>query len=189
MERVGLNGTSRARGSASVALGDSGAYANRRRVSGVARTVVSLAEVRMPAGDNPQHEVTLSRLTGVLNSSDPNFNDVKVHEVTFSDCVAGTGTHRGYDVNIHPGGDKTFTRHEGVTKTVAMLNEAPQTTFEGTWWCTGGTGRFQGITGRGTYRGRVTSTGLAYVFEGEYEMRQDRDRHATPARWFLPSAS
>lgn len=189
MERVSLNGTSRARGSANVALGGSDAYTQRRRVSGVARAVVSVAGVRMPAGDDPQHDVTLSRLTGVLNSSDPDFNDVEVHEVTFSDCVAGTGTHRGYDVNIHPGGDKTFTRHEGVTRTVAMPSEAPQTTFEGTWWCTGGTGKFAGITGRGTYRGRVTPSGLAYAFEGEYEMRQDRDRRATAARWLVSNAS
>jgi hypothetical protein len=189
MERVDLDGTSRASGSANAAYGGGDAHAHRRKVSGVARPMVALAEVRMPAGDDPQHDVTLSHLTGVLKSTDPNFNDVKVHEVTFSDCVAGTGTHRGYDVNIHPGGDKTFTRHEGVTRTVVMLKEAPQTTFEGKWWCTGGTGRFAGITGRGTYRGRVTPTGLAYVFEGEYEMRQARDRRATAARWLVSSTS
>ncbi len=188
MERVSLNGASKADGGATVALGDRRAHVFRKRVSGVARAVISFPEVRLNAWDDPQHDVTFSRLTGMLSSSDPNFNNVQVAEITFSDCVAGTGTHRGYDVNIHPGGDKTFTRHEGVTKRVATLSEAPQTIFEGQWFCTGGTGRFMGITGHGTYRGQATPAGLAYVFEGEYEMMQaDRDRSATAQRWFVPN--
>ncbi len=188
MERVSLNGASKADGGARVALEHSWAHVLRRRVSGVARTVISSPEVRLSAWDDPQHDVTLSRLTGVLSSPDPNFNNVQFHEVTYSDCVAGTGTHRGYDVNVHPGGDKTFTRHEGVTTRVATLSEAPQTIIEGRWWCTGGTGRFVGISGHGTYRGRATPTGLTYVFEGEYEMlRPDRDRSVTAQRWLVPS--
>ncbi len=68
------------------------------------------------------------------------------------DIQSGRGTERGYFVNEHPGGDRCWGSLEGtVVQTETSL------TAEGTFRFTGGSGKLTGITGRGTYRGRMTS--------------------------------
>ena len=57
----------------------------------------------------------------------------------------------------------------GETKRVA---EPPEVTFQGEWRYTGGTGRFKGITGNGTYKGELTAAGLTYEYQGAYEVKQ-----------------
>ena len=37
---------------------------------------------------------------------------------------------------------------------------------------TGGTGMLTGLTGGGTYTGGVSSAGLTYQYEGDYEVKQ-----------------
>jgi hypothetical protein len=69
---------------------------------------------------------------------------------------------------------------------VALRDEAPKpqflvglnegkvttaTTLEGTWAFCGGTGKFAGITGQGTYRGRMPSASeVEMSWEGRYEL-------------------
>jgi hypothetical protein len=46
-----------------------------------------------------------------------------------------------------------------------------ETTLEGTWAFCGGTGKFAGITGQGTYRGRMPSASeVEMSWEGRYEL-------------------
>ena len=68
--------------------------------------------------------------------------------------------------------DTTFSSIEGQTKTVPKASGPPEITFAGKWQLTGGTGKWKGITGGGTYQGSVTSAGVTYQFEGEYEVKQ-----------------
>jgi hypothetical protein len=43
--------------------------------------------------------------------------------------------------------------------------------MEGSWQYTGGTGTFSGITGGGTYKGRITSpTEVQVNWEGTYQL-------------------
>jgi hypothetical protein len=141
-----------------------------RRLVGAGTPVRTLAQTKVSPGQCPGHDVTLSRTIIVLHSLDPDFDGAQVLEVDCSECLAGTGTHRGHNINTHPGGDRTFVAYQGVTRTVAMDQGPAQTFLEGVWWCTGGTGRFSGITGQGTYRGQLTPAGPACAFEGEYDL-------------------
>jgi hypothetical protein len=61
--------------------------------------------------------------------------------------------------------------YEGTTKT-ARSGASPEFTFQGTWRYTGGAGKFAGITGNGTYKGRLTPTGPAYEYEGQYTFKR-----------------
>lgn len=146
------------------------AYAGGKKFSGTGKLVAILAETKMFPGDNPGHQVTLTRLQEVDYSSEPGFEEVRVSAVSFSDLTAGTGSHRGYRVGTHANGERTFMGFEGITKTVMKPNGSPETTFEGKWWYTAGTGKFKGIKGSGTYNGKVTKAGFTYEWDGEYEL-------------------
>jgi len=147
------------------------AYAGGKKVSGTGKTEAILSEVAMYPGDHPQHALTLTSRRDVLQSADPDWNNVQTHTVVYLDHTAGTGAHRGNIVIVHPGGDKTFSAVEGMTKMVRKPDNSPEATAEGKWWFTGGTGKFTGITGGGTYKGQLTKAGPTYEWEAEYEIK------------------
>jgi hypothetical protein len=147
------------------------AYAGGKKISGTGKVIAIVSETKIYPGDNRSHVLALSNMHEVDNSADPLFNNVQVNEVVASDYTAGTGTMRGYRVSTHPGGHKTFMAMEGLTKTVMKPGGPPKTTFGGKWWYTGGTGKLKGITGGGTFKGKVTKAGVTYEWEGEYEVK------------------
>lgn len=136
------------------------------------KVVAILSETKMMPGDKPGHELTMVRRMDTISYSDPIFSSGQAVIAAFTDYTAGSGSHRGYFAVTHPSGDKTFTTYEGMTKTTAKASGPPDVTFEGKWSFVGGTGKFDGITGGGTYRGGLTSTGPAYEFEGQYTLKQ-----------------
>ena len=80
--------------------------------------------------------------------------------------IAGIGPQRGYFVNEHADGDRDFGTFEGK-----IVTAGGEVTIEGIWKYTGGTGNFQGLTGGGTYKGRMTSaTEVENTWEGTYEL-------------------
>jgi hypothetical protein len=147
------------------------AYAAGKKVLGTGKVDAILSLVVMSPGDNPQHEVTLTSRRDVWQSADPDWNNVQTHHVVYTDHTAGTGAHRGNIVGVRPSGDKTFSAFEGTMKTVTKPDGSPEVTFEGKIWATGGTGKFTGITGGGTYKGQLTKAGITYEWEVEYEIK------------------
>jgi hypothetical protein len=148
------------------ALAQSGKFTATGKVGPV------LAETKMLPGDKPGHEVTMVRRMDTLTYSDPLFASGQATVVAVTDYVGGNGPHRGYFAISHPNGDKTFTSYEGATTATPQPSGTPKVTFEGKWQLTGGTGKFEGITGGGTYKGGLTSAGPAYELEGQYTLKQ-----------------
>jgi hypothetical protein len=75
-------------------------------------------------------------------------------------------TQTGYFMNRHPNGDVDRGTFQGKITTAAGV-----VTMEGSWQYTGGTGTFSGITGGGTYKGRITSpTEVQVNWEGTYQL-------------------
>ena len=146
-------------------------YAEGKKISGTGGSVAIVSETKMFPGDKPEHELTLATIQEVDYSSDPDFNNVQVTAIGFSDYVAGNGNHWGHRVITHPNGDKTSMSYEGTTKTMMKSDGPPETTFEGKWRYTGGTGKFKGIIGGGTYKGELVEEGSKYEWEGEYEIK------------------
>ena len=60
----------------------------------------------------------------------------------------GSETHRGYVVRTFPDGSTTTTKYEGRSE-----YGGESVTWEGTFVYIAGTGKFEGITGEGTYKG------------------------------------
>ena len=148
------------------------AAAEAHKISGTAKVMAVLSQTIMSLGDKPGHEVGLIRHLELDSSSDPGFNNIEYDVVETTDYVTGSGTHRGYRISTVPGGDKLNSAYEGTTRVVARPGAFPDITFEGKWWFTGGSGKFQGITGGGTYKGQATPAGVAWEWQGEYEVKK-----------------
>ncbi len=143
---------------------------NAKKVSATGVGTGITAETKMYPGDHPAHEITLTTALYLDSSEDPNFDNSRVQHVNMSDYTAGSGVHWGHRKVNHPDGDIAFGVYEGTTTTTLDSEGVPHTTFKGKWEFTGGTGKFAGASGSGTYSGRITAEGLAYEWEGEYEL-------------------
>jgi len=133
----------------------SGSFSGRA----TSKTTISLPDI-------PDHAMNLMEVTGLQKSSDEKWNEARITYWGAADLIAGNGPQRGYFVNEHPDGDRDFGTFEGKIATAGG-----QVTIEGNWKYAGGTGKFKGITGGGTYKGRATSpVELENSWEGTYQL-------------------
>ena len=83
-----------------------------------------------------------------------------------ADLQAGSGSQRGYYVNERADGHRDWGTFEGK-----ITASGQQVTLEGTWTFAGGTGKFDGISGGGSYSGRMTCPGeVEMEWAGEYQL-------------------
>jgi hypothetical protein len=88
-------------------------------------------------------------------------------DVAYGDSSGAKVRSSGYHVSNLSNGDKIYVRFQGND---TMMDGKPGTT-EGTWSYTGGTGKFKGIKGKGTYKGKADATGnMVSDVEGDYEL-------------------
>jgi len=120
----------------------------------------------MALHDVSNHDLNLIEVRGVQKSPDEQWNNSKITYWGTSDLIAGSGPQRGYFVNDHPDGDRDFGTFEG-----RIVTSGAEITLEGTWKFTGGTGKFKGLSGGGSYKGRMTSpVEVENTWEGKYEI-------------------
>ncbi len=118
------------------------------------------------AFDQPNHILSLAGITGTQKSSDEKWNNSMFTYWAITDAVGGNGTQRGYFVNDHGNAGRDFGTFEAKVTTVGG-----QITVEGTWQYTGGAGDFRDITGKGTFKTRMTSpTDVEGTWQGAYEL-------------------
>lgn len=135
--------------------------------------VLSMAYVnqqKLAIPDAAGHVLLLTEARGTnRNTGSSDFMSgaqVAVHEIL--DLVQGNGASQGY-VTFSKGPDTVFVRISGKVTTRSSPEGSPITSFVGTWNYTKGTGRYVGIEGTGTYRGRFTSEREFTVdWQGEY---------------------
>ncbi len=78
-------------------------------------------------------------------------------DVAMGEMHAGKGTQHGYSSSVMDNGDTTVVRYEGPM----VANKDGSATFSGTWRYVRGTGKFAGIEGHGTYKGKGAADGSA----------------------------
>jgi hypothetical protein len=116
---------------------------------GTSRRVQGTAEVTtVEVGDVPGHVVGVVEFKGLSFFAG---GEVATHTnpATF-DLTNGSGPHQGYVVHYFDDGSTSIERYRGEARVSA---DGKRTMVEGTFECVGGTGRFAGIKGEGTYRG------------------------------------
>lgn len=88
--------------------------------------------------------------------------------VIVSDQAGGKSSDRGYVVVTMENGDKAFVRVNSGTSMTGK--EGKPVSDEGTWSYTGGTGKFKGLKGKGTYKGKAAGDAFEDSIEGEYTL-------------------
>jgi hypothetical protein len=90
--------------------------------------------------------------------------------VTF-DLIKGAGTFQGYTLTTFPDGSSTTGKFEGKTTAAGVGLLTGIASSEGTWTYTKGTGKFEGIQGRGTFKSYTLGPGQFYSDnQGEYTL-------------------
>lgn len=116
---------------------------------GTSRRVQGTAEVTtLEVGDVPGHVVGVVEFKGLSFFAG---GEVATHTnpATF-ELTNGSGPHQGYVVHYFDDGSTSIERYRGEAR---MSADGKRTLVEGIFECVGGTGRFAGIKGEGTYRG------------------------------------
>lgn len=147
------------------------ASAQTMKVSGGGKVGPPLVETKMVPLENPSQTVTMVQRVEPNHSNIPGCESMQVTTVAITEAVAGTGTVKGYRTSLCRDGDKTYATYDGTLKTVPRQGGPPEITVRGAWQYTGGTGRYEGIVGGGTYKGQLTSQGLVYDWEGEQTLK------------------
>lgn len=118
----------------------------------------------MEAGDVPGHVVGVSDQPGlIIVTKGPNAGEVGSRKATvYFDAVKGKGTGTTYAVYTFRDGS---TKSYKATGTFAPGEGGKGLTFEGTYEVIGGTGRFEGLKGKGTFKGERIGPreGFSYV--------------------------
>jgi hypothetical protein len=126
----------------------------------------AISQMTISLPDASNHDLSLLEVRGVQKSTDQHWDNAKITYWGTADLIAGNGPQHGYFVNEHADGDRDSGTFEGK-----IVTSGGEVTIEGTWKYTGGTGSFQGLTGGGTYKGRMTSpTEVENTWEGAYEL-------------------
>jgi hypothetical protein len=112
----------------------------------------------LTVADADGHVLLMGRVQGLNRSTGPTpyMDQAEVTNLEFADLAQGNGPQQGY-ITMRSGADTVISRWNGKVTTTLSPDKTPLTRFEGTWTKVKGTGRYQGITGSGTYKGRFTS--------------------------------
>ncbi|MGH6896335.1 MAG: hypothetical protein ACREJ5_07290 [Geminicoccaceae bacterium] len=116
---------------------------------GTSRRVQGTAEITtVEVGDVPGHVVGVVEFKGLTFFAD---GEIATHSnpATF-DLTNGSGLHQGYVIHYFDDGSTSIERYQGEAQSSA---DGKRTIVKGAFQCIGGTGRFAGLKGEGTYRG------------------------------------
>jgi hypothetical protein len=109
------------------------------------------AEV-MEVGDVPGHVVGVVQQPGLTfyTKGPASGQTASRMSTTYFDTVNGKGTFSGYTVNTFPDGSTLIYKTSG---TLTLIDGGNKVVNEGPWEIVGGTGRYAGTKGKGTFKG------------------------------------
>jgi len=143
------------------------------KVSGKVTTAYTIRH-EIKCDDTEGHSLIIMKSEGVNMSTGKNtfMDGAEFAYEAFGDYVKGNGPHITYS-KMTLNGDTTFSKAEGKTKTIITPNGKPITTVEGTTTFIKGTGKYEGIQGSGTYKGKLISSNImVFEWEGEYFIKK-----------------
>jgi hypothetical protein len=143
-------------------------HPSAERISGVFTMKVGQQHA-LPVADQAGPILLLTQSSGTNRSTAPSrhMDGAQVINREIADLTRGNGPHQGYITEIR-GADTSVTRYQGKVVTTLGPDQQPRTSFEGTWTKLSGTGKYAGVSGAGSYKGRMTSaTDYTVDYEGE----------------------
>jgi hypothetical protein len=145
----------------------------KHQVSGK-MTMIYPEQQKIEVGDTEEHTLSFGTSEGTNQcTGEHTFMDgAQVVNMAFSDLVRGSGLHQGY-AKFALGEDAVFCKWEGMVTTTVPEEGEPLMAFEGTFVYVKGTGQFENIQGKGTYKGQFTAkTDYTAAWEGEYSIEK-----------------
>ena len=113
------------------------------------------------ASDVPDHQLNLAEIPATRNGT--THSSRTGASPTLSPAAVSSAATSSTNIPTEAG--------TGVRSRVKVTTAGSETTLEGTWAFSGGTGKFTGITGQGTYRGRMPSANeVEMSWEGQYDL-------------------
>ncbi|MCB2191936.1 MAG: hypothetical protein KQI62_10245 [Deltaproteobacteria bacterium] len=83
------------------------------------------------------------------------------------------GTIRGWNITTLPNGDKTYGQFQGKLEGKRGPDGKPMMLLHGTWKFVRGTGKWAGVQGSGTFKGRYLGKKIyTYDLDGEYTIKK-----------------
>ncbi len=137
---------------------------------GDAKLVSMPSQTTLNLDDVPEHTLQLSIEIYEHTCTCPEIGDFRQYVYSSSDTVAGIGTGGGYWTDVTKTGDKVFGKHSSSIKTEVNPDGSWEMTFSGEWEATGGTGKFEGIKGKGTIAGKGTPEDMSFQWEGSFDL-------------------
>jgi len=106
----------------------------------------------MEVGDVPGHFLGVSQSHGLtFYTKGPENGEIAARMSTsIFDVVKGKGTLTGHELKTFKDGSTLFVKFAG---TQTPIDGGKKTAYEGTWKVAGGTGRYAGVKGEGTFKG------------------------------------
>ncbi|MCW2239086.1 hypothetical protein [Azospirillum canadense] len=149
-----------------IALGAGGAVAQDGGQWNSKAVLVVIGTKAVTLEDQPGHMIAITEFDGAaFNSDGKPFLDKARYQVT--DITDTAGQEIGYKTFTEPDGSKVYARYLLKEK----KKDGAQTVWNGTWEFTGGTGKYRGITGRGSYHVvSVSDTAVWDELTGEYKV-------------------
>jgi hypothetical protein len=125
-------------------------------------------DFKIEVGDRPGHAFGIVQGKCAVTKAEIAGVQVKEEVWTgFGEASGNTVRVRGASFLNMANGEKAYGRSDGA---MTLKDGAPQTE-EGKWTFTGGSGKFKGIKGKGTYKCQFAADGTgACEMEGEYEL-------------------
>jgi hypothetical protein len=139
------------------------------KISGTHQCSKPDVEQTMQVGDRPNHSFTISQ--GKCTCPKPitieGIQDKERAYTNFRELSGNSSQSRGYNIATMANGDKVHFSYQ-VT---ATLNEGVPQNLEAAWTIVGGTGKFTGIKGKGTCKGKSNpDDSRTWECEGEYTL-------------------
>ena len=151
-----------------VALVTTGAAQTPMKLSGKMECAAPDPNHVVPVADTAKHALSLSAAKCTWSEGTIGGQPLKdENDAIASDATGNTSHDRGYGVGSVGNGDKYFVHFKGTT----TLKDGAPVSSDCTWKFTGGTGKLDGIKGKGTCKGTFRPDGkVAWNIEGEYKL-------------------
>ncbi|TVR42267.1 MAG: hypothetical protein EA394_03885 [Bacteroidia bacterium] len=134
------------------------------------QTLAFTKQERIMIGDIDGHVLSLAEAQGVNQSTGASefMDGAQVINVVSSDLVNFSGPVEGYSI-VNKGNDSFYAKIEGKLTTTVSSDGSPLTTIEATMTWIKGTGKYEGVKGGGTAKGRYIAPNIYIMeWEGEY---------------------
>jgi hypothetical protein len=136
------------------------------KISGSAQCSKPDVQQKVDIPDHPGHTMSISQFkcSWTKPMEVGGVQDKDGLDSSVADTHGNSAHSHGYYVDNMANGDKAFVRWEGS-------DSMKDGTSEGKWSYTGGTGKFKGIKGGGSYKGKYAQDGtVSFDVEGEYTL-------------------